>query len=335
MGSTATIQDIANRANVSKSTVSRVINNTSLVNEEKRQAVVEAMRSLGFQPNVFAQGLASGQSMTIGILTQNIGSPFYDTVAQGVVTGLAGTGYSPIFVDGQWQQSTESEVIKTLLRRQVDGLVLIGGDVPVSELNELREHTPTIVVGRELPGWDNQCVHTDNFHIGYLGTKCLIDHGHSQILEIRGIEHHPDAIQRHEGYCQALAESGINYDPDLVYQGDFTAQSGVLAVSSVLSRGKHFSAVFAANDMAAFGARLAAHRHGLRVPEDVSIVGVDDQPESAFVTPPLTTVAQPALEMGVAATDALLSLIRDESYEQKKLCVELKVRESVARLRKQ
>lgn len=333
MGSNATIQDIADRAKVSKSTVSRVINNTTLVNEEKRQAVLDAMSALGFQPNVFAQGLASGQSMTIGILTQNIGSPFYDTIAQGVITGLAGTGYSPIFVDGQWQQSTESEVINTLLKRQVDGLVLIGGDVPVSELNELRERKPTIVVGRELPGWDNQCVYVDNFQVGYLATKYLIERGHQKILKIRGIEHHPDAIGRFQGYRKALEDSGIEFEPDLVYQGDFTGQSGVLAVSSMVARGKHFSAVFAANDMVAFGARLACHRHGLRVPDDISIIGVDDQAESAFMAPPLTTVAQPAAEMGVAATEALLKLMQGESWQLKELSVELIARESVARLR--
>jgi len=328
-----TIQDIADHAKVSKSTVSRVLNDSQAVNQETRSAVREAMKVLGYEPNVFARSLAGGKSMTIGILIQNIGSPFYDTIAQGVIAGLSGTGYSPIFVDGQWQKSTAGEVIRTLLGRKVDGLILVGGDVPVSELNQLREQLPTIVVARDLAGWKNQCISVDNVDAGYRATKHLIDLGHRGIALIRGLKDHPDANQRFEGYSKALADSGIEFDSDLIYQGDFSGQSGVLAVNSLLARSTHFSAIFTANDMVAFGARLALHRHGIRVPEDVSIVGFDDQAESAFMTPPLTTMRQPAVEMGTAASAALVKLIRGESYELPTLTAELQRRESVARLR--
>ena len=328
-----TIQDIANRANVSKSTVSRVLNNNTAVHQDKRMAVLEAMKTLGYEPNVFARSLAGGRSMTIGIVTQNIGSPFYDAVAQGVISGLAGTGYSPIFVDGQWQKSTESEVIRTLLGRKVDGLALIGGDVPVQELNQLRDRLPTIVVARELAGWDNQCIYVDNVDAGYRATKHLIDLGHRNIALVRGIKDQHDAIQRFEGYSKAMSEAGIDLEPDLVYQGDFTAQSGVLAVNSLLARSTSFTALFAANDMVAFGARLALYRLGIRVPEDVSIIGFDDQAEAAFMTPPLTTMRQPAVEMGTAAASSLVKLIHGESYQLPKLAIELKHRESVTRLR--
>lgn len=328
-----TIQDIAELANVSKSTVSRVLNNTSAVNDEKRRAVLEAMKTLKFEPNVFARSLAGGRSMTVGIVTQNIGSPFYDAIAQGVIQGLAGTGYSPIFVDGQWQQSTESEVIRTLLGRKVDGIVLIGGDVPAAELDELREQLPTIVVGRELQGWESQCIFVDNVDAGYRATRHLIDFGHRDIALVRGIKHQQDAIRRYEGYVQALAEAGIDYNPDLVYQGDFSGGAGVLAVNSLLSRGVHFTAVFAANDMSAFGARLALSRHGIRVPEDVSLIGFDDQAEAAFMTPPLTTMRQPAVEMGAAGAMALVHLIRGETYQLPEFSVQLQPRESVSRLR--
>ena len=271
--------------------------------------------------------------MTIGVVTQNIGSPFYDAVAQGVIKGLAGTGYSPIFVDGQWQQTVETEVVQTLLGRRVDGLVIIGGDAPVDQLNELRERLPTIVVARELADWGNQCICVDNVEGGYQATKHLIEAGHRDIVLIRGIKEHPDAIQRFQGYTKALAESGIKLNSDLVYQGDFSAQSGVLAVNSLLTRGIHFSAIFASSDTIAFGARLALHRHGIRVPEEVSIVGFDDQAQAAFMTPPLTTMRQPGCEMGEAASSAIFSLISGESYTLPKLPVELQCRESVARLR--
>lgn len=328
-----TIQDIANHARVSKSTVSRVLNKSTPVNEDKRTAVLEAMQTLGFEPNLVARSLAGGRSMTLGVLTQNIGSPFYDALAKGVIRGLAGSGYSPLFVDGQWQQSNEMESIRTLIGRRVDGLLLIGGNVPVDQLNELRQTLPTIVVGRELVGWENQCIHVDNVQAGYAATKHLISHGHERIALLRGIKEHPDAIQRFEGYVKAIEEAGIGFDSDLIYQGDFSGQSGVMAVNSLISKSIHFTAIFAANDIVAFGARLALSRHGLRVPEDISLIGFDDQAEAAFATPPLTTMKQPAVEMGEAAAQSLVKLIDNEEYELACIPVELQIRESVARLR--
>ncbi|MEM0924533.1 MAG: substrate-binding domain-containing protein [Planctomycetota bacterium] len=326
-----TIQDIADRASVSKATVSRVINETSNVNPAKRKAVIKAMKDLGYQPNSVARSLAGGKSMTIGVLTQNFGSPFYDAISQGIISGVSGTGYSPIFADGRWDQEAGVDSIRTLIGRRVDGLIIVGGEVPVEDLNTLRERLPTVVVARQLAGWGGQCIHIDNVAGGYQATKHLIDFGHRRIAIIRGIHNHSDAIQRFEGYLKALEVAGIEVDNDLIYQGDFSGQSGVMAVNSLIAQGVHFSAIVAANDMVAFGARLALHRHGIRVPEDVSIVGFDDQAEAQYMTPPLTTVRQPAVEMGMAASVALLKVISDELSETPYLSAELRQRESVAR----
>ena len=147
MKKNVTISDIAAHANVSKSTVSRVLNDTTPVNEEKRKAVLAAMKEMNFEPNIFARGLASGQSYTVGVVTQNLGSPFYDSIAQGVVTGLADTAYSAIFADGQWQPEIGQAVVKTLIGRMVDGLILIGNRLPPDDLEELKQTIPTLVVG--------------------------------------------------------------------------------------------------------------------------------------------------------------------------------------------
>jgi len=270
--------------------------------------------------------------MTVGILTQYIGSPFYDGIAQGAIEGVGGTGVTPIFVDGRWEQGTELEVIRTLLGRKVDGLLLIGGDVPVAELNKLKDLLPTVVVARRLAGWGRQCIAIDNVDASYRATQYLIRHGHRQIVCIRGNKDHQDAIDRYRGYVKALEEAEIPVNRKLVYQGDFTGQSGMMAVNSLVARGIHFSAIVAANDAVAFGARLALHRHGYRVPDDVSLIGFDDQDEAAWQTPPLTTIHQPAQEMGAAAARALLSLIAGkEPPEPPQLCAELQVRETVAR----
>jgi len=327
-----TIQDIAERAKVSKSTVSRVLNDKSVVNEQTRSTVLAAMKSLGYEPNIFARGLASGRSMTVGVVTQNIGSPFYDTVMQGIIKGFAGTGYSPIFVDGQWEERTELKAIRTLLGRKVDGLLLLSGDYPDEQLDQLKKQLPTIVVGTDLPGWENQCVFIDNVGAAYDATRHLLNFGHRNIAFVRGIPHHQDAQRRFHGYTKALDDAGIEVDPDLILESDFTAQSGLLAINTLLLRGKPFTAVFCANDMVAYGVRLGLYRQGIRVPDDVSLLGFDDQAESAVTTPPLTTVRQPAAEMGALAAGALVDLMRGKSRELPVLKAELQIRESVARI---
>src|SRR5690606_12531895 len=149
---------IAQRANVSKSTVSRVLNGTTAVAEAKRTAVLEAMAALAYKPNVFARSLASGQSLTIGILTQNFGSPVYDIILRGVLVGLDHTTYSPLFADGRWQAETEQRAIQTFLDRRVDGLIVIGGYCPAEFLQETAQIVPTLIIGRHVQSLASQCL---------------------------------------------------------------------------------------------------------------------------------------------------------------------------------
>ncbi|MDG2224259.1 MAG: LacI family DNA-binding transcriptional regulator [Rubripirellula sp.] len=325
-----TIQDIARVAGVSKSTVSRVLNRTAAVAPEKRKAVVEATERLGFSPNVVARSLANGRSMTIGVLTQLIGSPFYDAISQGVIAGLADSGYSPLFADGQWQESKQVDAIAALVGRRVDGVVLIGGGVSSDEISRQCSGLPTVLVARNLPNDRHHCIFMDNVSGGHLATKYLLQQGHRQIAIIRGLEHHPDAVDRFAGYQQAFNEAGLTPDPKLIVEGDFSAESGIRAVNELLSREQAFTAIFAANDLTAFGARLALDQHGLQVPGDVSLIGFDDQLESAYVTPPLTTVRQPAREMGSHASEAILKLIEGGEFSSQPVQGELIIRKSVA-----
>ena len=328
-----TIEDIARTANVSKSTVSRVLNDSTPVAEDKKRAVLAAMKELDFQPNLFARSLAGGKSMTVGIVTQNIGSPFYDSVTRGVISGLSNTGYAPLIVDGQWQAEIESEAIETLIGRQVDGLVIVGGNLSEYALEKIRERKPVIMVAREIETWPGQCVFLDNFQAGYDATNYLIQQGHRDIAHVTGIKSHQDAVRRYRGYTKALADAGIELNEELVFEGNFSGQSGVQAIETFIMRGVTFTALFAANDETAFGARLGLARRNLRVPEDVSIIGFDNQPISGFMTPPLTTIGQPALEMGIAAADALLHAIKDEPFEIPDMPSKLVIRESVQRIR--
>ena len=283
---------------------------------------------MNFEPNIFARGLASGQSYTIGVVTQNLGSPFYDSISQGVVSGLADTAYSPIFADGQWQTDIGKAVVKTLIGRMVDGLIVIGSRLTPDFLEDLKQTIPTLLVGTQMDGWENLCLFIDNEQSGFEATQHLIELGHTKIAHITGITEHQDSIRRLKGYRRALKEANIKVDEDLICEGNFDGESGVSGVEQLLKRGKPFTAIFAANDTTAFGARLALFRRGIRVPEDVSIVGFDDQNEAAFFTPPLTTIRQPAEEIGNAAADTLVKLINKQEYETKKLKAKLIVRES-------
>ncbi len=332
-----TIIDIAEKANVSPSTVSRVLRSSTGVAQSKREAVMRVVEELDYRPNIFAQSLASGQSMTIGVMTQNFGSPFYDGILQGILLGLEDSDYWPLFADGRWQPAVEKLALEFLLDRRVDGIIIVGGQISEEALHKVAAETPLIVVARELKSMPDHCLYVDNFRVGYLATKYLLDMGHRHIAHITApVVYHDfvdDIEKRLAGYQQALQDAGLPVDPRLVVEGNLQQPSGVLAVEMLLARGRPFSAILAANDQMAFGARLALYRRGIRVPEDVSLVGVDDESYAAYMVPPLTTVRQPAVHMGQVAAQAILSLVQGKQPDLPAIPVELTVRESVTRQR--
>lgn len=326
-----TIADIATTADVSISTVSRVLNNTAPVAKATRQAVLDAMQALDYQPNIFARGLASGQSLTVGVLTQHIHSPLYASLIRGILEEMDQSPYTPLFVDGYWQREREERLVETLLRRRVDGLIVLGGALPVAKLEEIARQVPLIVFGHEVPGLENQCLQLDDYEGAYRATEHLIALGHQRIAHVTGNLLHPDAAARREGYLQALRDNRIEPIPELIAEGEFTEQSGLIAMEMLFGRGRTFSAIFAANDESAYGVRLALYRRGIRVPEDISLVGFDDIPSSAYTTPPLTTVRQPATEIGRAAAEAILKLMQAQPFDLPHFPMELIIRESTSR----
>lgn len=327
------IQDIAQKANVSISTVSRVLNDGASVTEAKRQAVLQAVAEMDYQPNVAAQALASGQTKTVGVITQDISNPFYDAILRGVRQGLDGSGYSPIFADGHWQAPAELKALQMLVDRSVDGLIMLGGCSSEEVLQQFDNQAPLIVVGRSLSSLVHQCLPLDDFKGAYQATQYLIDLGHRRIAHLTGLLSHQDAVERRKGYEQAFADAGLELDPELIVEGDFLEQSGVLGTEILLTRSRTFSAIFTANDQMAYGVLLALYRRGLRVPDDISVVGFDDQRTSAYTIPPLTTIRQPAIEIGEIAAQASLHLLKDKPFAIPEFPAELVIRESVARYR--
>ena len=290
-----TLEMVAAAAGVSPSTVSRILNGTAVVADEKRAAVDEAIARLGFVPNPVARGLAGGRSLSIGVEEE-----------------LDRAGYSPLFVSGHWSAAREAQCIQTLQARRVDGIIVLTGRLSDAALAQHAQSLPVVVTGRDLVAPQLYSLNFDNFEGARLATHHLLSLGHRRIAFISGDSRHPDAKERLRGYRAALAAAEVAFEPALVLPGQYTEDSGRMAVEHLLDSREPFTAIFAANDQMAFGAGLALHRRHLRVPEDVSLVGFDDVASALYAIPPLSTVHHPVYELGQAAAQAMLQLLAGE-----------------------
>lgn len=324
---------VAERSRVSPSTVSRILNGTAVVSDEKREAVEQAIADLGFVPNPVARGLAGGRTLSVGVVTQAIDSPFYGIALRGIEDELDRAGYIALFVSGHWNATEEARCMDALRSRRVDGIIVLTGRLSDSALRTCAKSIPVVVTGRSLKAHNLFALNFDNVGGAKLATEHLMQLGHRRIAFIAGVPAHADAIERERGYRQALAAAGITPDENLVVPGQFHEESGRLAMEQLLQGRQRFSAVFAANDQMAFGALLALHQRGLKVPEDVSLVGFDDLSTSMYALPPLTTVHQPGYELGRLAAASMLQLLVGQRPAVELPAPRLVVRESSARPR--
>lgn len=304
-----TIEMVAQLAGVSPSTVSRILNGTAMVSAVKKQAVDEAIATLGFVPNPVARGLAGGRTLSIGVITQALDSPFYGAVLRGIEETLDPAGYSPLFVSGHWNVDAEQRCMDVLRSRRVDGIIVLTGRLTDEALIRYAQSLPIVATGRQLAAPGLFALNFDNYEGARLATQHLIELGHRHVVFIAGTDEHPDATERFRGYCAALAAADIPYDPALVIPGAYREEDGVAAVDHLIAHKRRFTAILAANDQMASGAALGLYRHGLRVPDDVSLLGFDDLPNSRFAVPPLSTIHQPAYELGHLAASAMLQLL--------------------------
>ena len=328
-----TLDMVAQAAGVSPSTVSRILNGTAVVSGPKKQAVDDAIARLGFVPNPMARGLAGGRTLSVGVVTQAIDSPFYGTALRGIEDELDAAGYSSLFVSGHWNALIEARCIDVLRSRRVDGIIVLTGRLTDAALKTYAKQLPMVVTGRQLKAPGLYTLNFDNFEGGRPATRHLIDLGHRRIVFIAGDADHLDANERLRGYRVALKEAGIAFDPTLVVPGEYHEVSGLMAVSRLLEARRQFTAIFAANDQMASGAMLGLNRHSLRVPDDVSVVGFDDLPNTMYAIPPMSTVRQPAYEMGRLAASAMLQLLAGKQPEADVPAPQLIARESSRRLR--
>lgn len=328
-----TLEDVARMAGVSTATVSRHLSGTHRVADDKARAIAHSIQRLNYHPNLVARGLAKGRTMTVGVLTQEISSSFFNEAMRGVEDGLLGHHYDAIFVSGHWEPADEAQRLASLIGRRVDGVILILAGLDDKVLAHHAARLPVVLMGRRSSAARVHSLAFDHYQGACQAMQHLVDQGHRRIAFIGGPPGREDAEDRLRAYRDVLQRAGVAFDERLTAPGHYVESGGVSAMNLLLDRGLPFSAVFAANDDSAYGAMLALHRRGLRVPDDISLVGYDDLPHSAFSLPPLSSVRQPLRELGRDAANAVVALIEGRKPPRSAPArLELVVRESTRAL---
>lgn len=310
-----TRDDVARRAGVSSATVSYVINQGPRpVAEKTRARVLHAIQEMGYEPSHIARSLRLKKSNSIAIILPDNSNPFFAAVERGVSEAAFKAGYSLITCHSAYDVERETGFVALIRSKQVDGVVLMPSAQTVPALDLLRQHgIPVVVADRRVPLPSVPCVTADDFRGGIMATRYLLELGHRRIAFVARPAYLLHSTDRLRGYHAALKEFGVTARPEWVVKGGFTFEAGADAMRELLKLSPRPSAVFAYNDIQALGAMRAALEAGLRIPEDVSIVGFDDIPVAAYVTPPLTTVSQPKHEMGRLATELLVRQMTAQS----------------------
>jgi LacI family transcriptional regulator len=330
---TVTLEEVARLAGVSTSTVSRYLSGTHQVSTEKKAAIDSSIKRLNYRPNLVARGLAKGRTMTVGVLTQEIASSFFNEAMRGVEDALASHNYEAIFVSGHWNKVEEEQRLLSLIGRRVDGVILLVADLDDEIMDRHAQGVPMVLLGGQSASMRVHSLGFDHYSGARMAVQHFVDLGHRRIAFISGPQGRHDADERLRGYREALEAAGLPYDERLVANGGYVETGGVTAMNTLLDRGLPFSAVFAANDDSAYGAMLAMYRRGMRVPDDISLVGYDDLPHSSFSLPPLTSVRQPLRDLGREAASAVVALIEGRRPPRATVAkLELIVRESTKAL---
>ncbi|TBL78367.1 catabolite control protein A [Paenibacillus thalictri] len=314
---TVTIYDVAREAGVSMATVSRVVNNNPNVKPQTRKKVFEAIERLGYRPNAVARGLASKKTTTVGVVIPDISNSIFSEVARGIEDIANMYHYNIILCNADKRKEKEIRVINTLLEKQVDGLLFMGGAVTEEHIQAFKTSSVPIVLcatadeNNTIPSVD-----IDHEKAAYDAVQVLIQNGHRSIAMISGSLQDPaNGYARYQGYKKALEEAGIALSEDLVRVGNYRYESGSEATKYFLELPQRPSAIFAATDEMAIGAIHTLQDNGLRVPEDVSVISVDNIRMASMVRPTLTTVAQPMYDIGAVSMRLLTKLMNKETKE--------------------
>jgi LacI family transcriptional regulator len=334
----ATMKEVAENAEVSIATVSRVINDSGYVSPDLEERVREAMESLNYQPSSLARSLRRKETLTIGVLIPQLDHPFFSTLCFAIEKSLFAKGYRALICSAEEDRDKEHAYIEMLVRQRVDGVIIVPTGHSIENIRMLlSQRVPIIMVDRDMPEVDVSKVLTDNRHGGYVGTRYLLEQGHRNIGVIGTPSYSEPMHDRIRGVRAALNEYNIDARPDLMVTGTVQQfEMGYNTTRQFFQQPDPPSAIFALTDVIAIGVMHAAARAGLKLPGDLSIMGFDDIPMASYVIPTLTTVAQPIYEMGETAAELMLRHIQQKiPAETRNLKTTLHTRESTASLKPQ
>jgi LacI family transcriptional regulator len=324
------IKDVAKIAGVSISTVSLVLNNKLGVSEGTRIRVLAVMEKLNYVPNNIARSLVTKRTASIGLIVPDISDVFYAQLGRAVQDAVAKKGYSMILCNSENSPEKEATYLNFLKEKKVDGIIMVpGGSINSTEIEQI--DTPIVFVDRYTKGVDISYVGVDNEKGGYEATKHLIKLGHERVGCICGPNGASSSEERIAGYKKALAESGLRYDEVLLRGSNWTVGGGFYATKELLSLKASPTAIFTTSDICAIGVFDALGKEGLKVPEDIAVVGFDDIKFAPYMRVPLTTVRQPVKEMGEISAKLLLEELSSKKKSSSRkviLNTKLIVRES-------
>jgi LacI family transcriptional regulator, galactose operon repressor len=332
-----TLKDVAKYAGVSVTTVSNVVRDWPYISDEMRQKVQQAIEELGYSPHPIAQGLRTGQTQVIGFILPNLSDPHFGRMASVAEDVAREHGYDLLVLNSHENEARQNECIQRATSRWVDGLLIVTVVHPQETSPGVSKalsnvSVPIVAVDRLPEGYNGPSCLLDNFRAAQLAIEHLRGLGHERIAHLAGPRGAHPARERLNGYLQAAQGYGLAYQRVAFAESSWGCSDGYTAMGEVLRDDRRPTAVFASNDRMAIGASLAIHEQGLRIPEDISLVGMDDIEVSEYMNPTLTTVRQPLEAIARAGIDLLLDLICDETPDSVHVQLEpnLMVRRSTA-----
>lgn len=329
-----TMDDVARAAGVSKATVSRVLSgNESGCTPATAENVRQTAARLGYVVNTVAASLRSRQSFTIGLVLADVSNPFFGGIASGVETRLSRTGYSVILGNTGNSFARERDLVRVLVEKQIDGLIVATSASSAEHFHEaLSRSVHLVLVDSEIAGLDADCITIDNHAAAMMAVRHLLDHGHRRIAIVTGPLEAAFDRQRLDGYHTALAQAGIAFDENLVLRANLESSGGELAAATLVAMADRPSAVFVTNNMMTLGTLVGLSRARISIPDDLSLIGFDDQDWYCVSNPPLTGISNPGYEMGFAAAARMLAHLGQSPADSERVVLEsrLVVRDSVA-----
>ncbi|KPU27257.1 hypothetical protein TR13x_05755 [Caloranaerobacter sp. TR13] len=328
-----TISDIARIAGVSKSTVSRVLNNSKPVSEEVRKKVLKAIEDTNYKPSLLARSLANKKTNLIGVVIPDVSNSFFSELVRGIQDYAGSKSYNILLCNTYFDHTKEIQYLNILSEQEVEGIIFLTSKIVEEHVDFFRNfRKPVVIVNRKIEELNIPCVDVDNFKASYEAVNYLINLNHNRIGMIRGpLNNKSVGLNRFEGYKKALEDNGIEFNEDLVVEGNFTINDGYKAMGKLLSLRDIPTAVFCASDSMAIGAIKCIMDSGFKVPDDISIIGFDGIPMASIFVPSITTIAQPILEMGTTAIKMIFDQLEGKEVKDIIMPTELEVRQSTKR----